>query len=230
MIDPNRQMLASAVTLLEPLLKELVFVGGCTTGLFLTDPAVGGIRPTKDVDAIVDVTSYAKYAALAERLRDLGLSEDTTEDAPLCRWRHRELIVDVMPIDEDVLGFSNRWYGPAIEAAQNRSIADREIRLVTAAYFVATKFEAFHRRGGGDIVASHDLEDVVAVVDGRLEVVDEIAQSDREVRGFIASEFADLIRNKDFLEALPGFLLPDSASQARQPLLKKRIEAIAALS
>ena len=49
-----------------------------------------------DVDAIVDVTSYAKYIGLAERLRALGLDEDTTPGAPLCRWRHGQLIVDVM--------------------------------------------------------------------------------------------------------------------------------------
>lgn len=56
------------------MLDELVFVGGCTTGLFITDPAAGGIRPTKDVDVIVDVTSYGKYASLSEWLRTLGLA------------------------------------------------------------------------------------------------------------------------------------------------------------
>jgi hypothetical protein len=74
------------VRLLTPVLEELVFVGGCTTGLFLTDPAAGGVRPTKDVDAIVDVASYGAYASLAERLRGLGLAEDTRPGAPLCRW------------------------------------------------------------------------------------------------------------------------------------------------
>ena len=78
MADPNRALFESVVRLLAPVLDELVFVGGCTTGLFITDPAAGGIRPTKDVDAIVDVTSYAKYTALSERLRALGLVEDTT--------------------------------------------------------------------------------------------------------------------------------------------------------
>ena len=89
MADPNRALFESVVRLLAPVLDELVFVGGCTTGLFITDPAAPGIRPTKDVDAIVDVTSYAKYAALSERLRALGLAEDTTPGAPLCRWRGR---------------------------------------------------------------------------------------------------------------------------------------------
>src|SRR5215813_2816821 len=116
--DPNRALFESVVRLLAPVLDELVFVGGCTTGLFITDPAAGGIRPTKDVDAIVDVTSYAKYTALSERLRALGLAEDTTPGAPLCRWRRGDLIVDVMPMDEHVLGFSNRWYPAAIKSAQ----------------------------------------------------------------------------------------------------------------
>ncbi|PYR34229.1 MAG: hypothetical protein DMF90_17840, partial [Acidobacteria bacterium] len=97
MADPNRAHFESVVRLLAPMLDELVFVGGCTTGLFITDPAAGGIRPTKDVDAIVDVTSYAKYTALAEQPRALGLSEDTTPGAPLCRWRHGHQIIDVMP-------------------------------------------------------------------------------------------------------------------------------------
>lgn len=106
------------------MLDELVFVGGCTTGLFIADPAAGGIRPTKDVHAIVDVTSYAKYAALSERLRALGLAEDTTPGAPLCWWRRDDLILDVMPVDERVLGFSNRWYPAAIERLSDSTWQD----------------------------------------------------------------------------------------------------------
>jgi hypothetical protein len=121
--DPNRALFDSVVQLLDPVLDQLVFVGGCTTGLMITDPAASDIRPTKDVDAIVDVTSYAKYAALFERLLALGLKEDTTDGAPLCRWRHKDLIVDVMPIDEDLLGFSNRWYPAAVENVQTLSVA-----------------------------------------------------------------------------------------------------------
>ena len=62
MADPNRALFESVVRLLAPVLDELVFVGGCTTGLFITDSAAGGIRPTRDVDAIVDVASYSKRA------------------------------------------------------------------------------------------------------------------------------------------------------------------------
>lgn len=224
--DPNRELFESVVSLLAPLLDELVFVGGCTTGIFITDPAAGGTRPTKDVDAIVDVTSYAKYAALSEKLRELGLVEDTSEGAPLCRWRYRKIIVDVMPTIESVLGFSNRWYPMAIETAQRHNIAGYDVRIVTPALFVATKLEAFHGRGGNDIFSSHDLEDIITLVDGRQEIVGDVAAADDEVSAYIAEEMGTLLKNPDFREALAGFLLPDAASQARRSTLEQRLVAL----
>ena len=226
MDDPNRALFESVVRLLAPVLDELVFVGGCTTGMFITDPAASGIRPTKDVDAIVDVTSYGKYAALADKLRAIGLVEDTTEGAPLCRWRYGALIVDVMPTDATVLGFSNRWYPEAIETATTTDVADYRIRLVTPALFIATKLEAFRGRGGGDVSASHDLEDIIAVVDGRPEIVSEVAVAPSGVREYIAAEIHALLENRDFIEALPGFLLPDAASQARRDILEERLRRL----
>ena len=110
MTNPNLALLEEAVELLEPLLNELVFVGGCATGLLVTDPAAAGIRPTVDVDAITDVTSYAQYATLSERLRALGLKEDASEGAPTCRWRRRNLILDILPTDERILGFSMQTF------------------------------------------------------------------------------------------------------------------------
>jgi hypothetical protein len=224
--DPNRALFESVVRLLAPVLDELVFIGGCTTGIFITDTAAGGIRPTRDVDAIVDVTSYAQYTALSDRLRTLGLVEDTSEGAPLCRWRHGNVIVDVMPTNATVLGFSNRWYPTAIETAQRLDIAGHSVRIVTPALFIATKLEAFHGRGGDDVFSSHDLEDIVTVVDGRPEIVDDAAAADQRVRAYIASELRSLLANPDFIDALPGFLLPDAANQARRVILKERLQAL----
>ena len=226
MADPNRALFESVVRLLAPVLDELVFVGGCTTGLFISDRAASGIRPTRDVDAIVDVASYAKYSALSERLRALGLTEDTTPGAPLCRWRHDDLIVDVMPVDEQILGFSNRWYPMAVQTADTLNIAGHTLRVVAPALFIATKLEAFHGRGSGDVRASHDLEDIIAVVDGRPEIVNDVAAADTAVRGYIADEIRTLIGDAEFLEALAGFLLPDRASQARRGLLENRLRQL----
>jgi hypothetical protein len=229
-VDPNRVLFESVVRVLTPVLDELVFVGGCTTGLFLTDPAAGGVRPTKDVDAIVDVATYARCASLAERLRGLGLVEDASPGAPLCRWRQGEMVVDVMPTDERVLGFSNRWYPSAMATADRRQVAGRDVRLVTPVFFLATKLEAFRGRGHGDVFASHDLEDIVTVVDGRPEIVEEVTGAAVDVRTYIARQIQMLLDNPDFADALPGLLPPDAASQARRGLLEARLRALCAVS
>ena len=229
MSNHNLDLLAEAARLLKPLLDELVFVGGSTTALFITDKAAADVRPTYDVDAIAEITSYAAYADFSERLRKIGFAEDTTEGAPMCRWRQKKIILDVMPLDEKILGFSNRWYRPAMESAEERELGPGlRIRVVSAIYFCATKLEAFAGRGKGDYLSSHDLEDLVAVIDGRAEIVEEIRSAQEEVRTYIASEINKLLSTPAFVDALPGYLLPDAASQARITLLVSRLRQIAA--
>ena len=98
-------------------MSECAFVGGCATALLVTDPAAAEPRITYDVDVIVEVASYAEYARLSKRLRALGFSEDSSEGAPLCRWVCDGMKLDVMPTDEKVLGFANRWYTAALRYA-----------------------------------------------------------------------------------------------------------------
>jgi hypothetical protein len=151
MHDSNRNQLIAAARLLRPLLGELVFVGGAIAGLLITDPAAADSRTTFDVDAIAEITSYAEYAAFGDRLRALGFREDSSEGSPLCRWVHQGTILDVMPLDEKILGFSNRWYRAAMKSlVTGRLTDDIEIRVVTAPLFIATKLEAFQGRGEGD--------------------------------------------------------------------------------
>jgi len=106
----NLQLLGDVASRLTPLLQDLVFVGGCTTELLITDEAAVPVRTTKDVDAVMALGSYDAYIKVAEQLRGLGFTEDQSEGAPMCRWRAGELILDVMPDDERALGFTNRWY------------------------------------------------------------------------------------------------------------------------
>jgi hypothetical protein len=119
--------------------------------------------------------SYAEYAEFGDRLRRLGFAEDIREGAPVCRWIQQGTTLDVMPLIEKILGFSNRWYRSAMDSAVSKGLADDlEIRMVTAPFFVATKLEAFKGRGKRDFFGSHDLEDVISVVDGRAEIVTEV--------------------------------------------------------
>lgn len=222
MANHNLELLTSVARLLRPLLDDLVFVGGCTTALLITDPAAAEVRPTYDVDSIAEITSYAEYAAFSERLRQLGFMEDQSEGSPICRWAHGEIRLDVMPTDERILGFSNRWYKSAMGSAQRVQLGnDLAIRVVTAPLFVGTKLEAFKGRGKNDYFASHDLEDVIAVIDGRPALLDEVQRAPQDLRQYIRVEMRRLVVQQEFMDALPGYLLPDAASQARLgPLLK----------
>lgn len=180
MANPNLQLLTDAAKLLRPILGELVFVGGCATALLITDKAAADVRPTFDVDAIAEITSYAAYAEFSERLRKLGFQEDAREGAPLCRWRQQTTTLDVMPLDEKILEFSNMWYRPAMDHAEERELEKGlKIRLVAPVYFCASKLEAFAGKGKNDFHASRDLEDLIAVVDGRAELVGEIQAGGR---------------------------------------------------
>jgi len=124
--NPNHQLLVDAAKLLRPILGELVFVGGCSTGLLVTDRAAADVRPTTDVDAIAEITSYVGYIELSERLKKLGFREDAREGAPRCRWRQNTTTLDVMPADGTLFGFRNVWYGPAVSVLRTRTIHRRQ--------------------------------------------------------------------------------------------------------
>jgi hypothetical protein len=228
MRDPNLDQLIATAAALRPLLPELVFVGGCVTGLLITDEAAGEPRGTIDVDAIAEITSYAQYAEFGDRLRGLGFNEDTSKGAPVCRWIQGRMILDVMPFNEKILGFSNRWYKAAVEASVAKKLRDDlEIRMVAAPYFVATKLEAFKGRGAGDFLGSHDLEDVISVVDGRETLSAEVRNAGIDLNKSVGREIAKLLENPAFMDALPGFLLPDAASQSRIKIVLARLRDLA---
>lgn len=226
--DPNREMVIRMARQLGPLRNEFVLVGGSAAGLLVTEVAGAPVRVTRDVDMVVEVGSYASYSRLGERLRERGFAEDASEDAPMCRWRHKDLILDVMAVEEKVLGFGNRWYRAAVEQAQPVELTSGlHIGMITAPYFLGTKFEAFAARGKGDYSVSQDLEDIVVVVDGRDELVGEVATSAADLRNYIARWMNRLTTADDFEAALPGYLMPDEGSQARMGLVLERMKSMA---
>jgi len=227
-MNQNIEILERTVQLIGSLADEMVFVGGCATGLLLTDPAAPPIRVTLDVDVIIEVASLVEYHRLSGKLRKRGFVEDLSPNAPICRWKTKEVILDVMPSNPQILGFGNRWFSPAFKRAKSVTLpSGKGIRMLTAPYFLATKLEAFNDRGGGDYLLSTDMEDIVTVLDGRPEIIDEVRRSERKLSDYLAERFSALLKERSFLDALPGHLPSDSVSQARLPLLIERIRAIA---
>jgi hypothetical protein len=217
---------------LKSLNDRVVFLGGAITELLITDPAAPATRVSRDVDVIIEIASLIAYYKLEGDLRELGFTQSLNEDDdPLCRWRIDDIIVDVMPTDLPMLGFSNRWYPSAVKNAIRHEIDKTlQINLVTAPFFLGTKIEAFYGRGEEDYLASHDMEDIIVIIDGRQEIVKEIKKVSEDLRSYLSETFQTFLQNDTFLEALPGHLLPDEASQARYPLLLERLQQIANLS
>ncbi len=204
--------------------ERLVFVGGCTTALFITDQiALEGVRATDDVDLIVDLAGYAAWADLQAQLREKGFSE-SPDDNVICRMRLGELKVDFMPDDERILGFSNRWYSKGIKSATKYALTDSlEIKLLTPALFVATKLEAYQGRGVGDLLMSRDMEDILLVVDGREELLADIQSVDEDIRSYIAEQFGSIRTHNNFEHFLTGNI---QGPEGRADIVRERLTAI----
>lgn len=204
-------MLERAARVLNPFLDEVAFVGGATIALWITDPAAPEPRPTKDVDVVVEVASRLAWHNFEERLRAQGLRNDSSSQV-ICRWiagrGEDELLIDAMPSDASILGFENRWQRPALDCALAVELpSGRRLRAITPPYLVATKLEAWNGRGRGDHLRSHDLDDVIDLVDGREEIVAEVAAAPVELRSYLATEIAALLAQQRFRDKLDGTIV-----------------------
>jgi predicted nucleotidyltransferase len=206
--------LETAAAILGPLLDEVVFVGGATVHLWLTEPGAPPARATEDVDVICEVATRVEYHRLGSRLRERGLREAFGEPA-ICRWKctDPELVLDVMPTAPDILGFSNPWYEEAISTAATITLdSDAKIRAATPAVLVATKLCAWKGRGKGDLLRSLDVHDVLTLVDGRPELASEIEAAQSDLRTYLRDELVQLQAESYFNYAV------DSATAGYGPL------------
>lgn len=226
MANPNLELLSGMAHAMGPLCEQVVFVGGCATGLLISQPLVADARATEDVDAIVEVATLVDYHALADQLMARGFKQTMADNTPPFRWFWQSMQLDLVPLDEKVLGFANRWYRPGFDAAQLATLpTGLQLRHLSAPYFLATKLEAFKDRGNNDVYLSHDLEDIITVVDGRDELLAELAAAPSEVRHFIAGHFQAVLNHPDFSNVLPGIV----SQSTRAGLVLQRIAEMARL-
>jgi predicted nucleotidyltransferase len=235
MNNPNLAILELVAKALGPVCDDVVFVGGCATGLLLTLARPERIRITEDVDIIAQALTARDYHAIEAKVRAQGFSNDMRPGAPICRWLYGSVTVDVMPTFQDILGFANRWYPLAVETATTVVLeSGMRIRLISAPVFIATKLEAFIDRGHSvdgqpDYLGSHDLEDIVTVVDRRPELLAECADSSPELRAYLAQAFSRLLADADFNTTLAGHLPGDASSQGRLQKLRDAMREFANL-
>ena len=226
MANPNMDLLIALARAMGPLCDQVVFVGGCATGLLVDNAELMDVRPTEDVDAILEVASLAAYHRLADQLVERGFKQTMADNTPPFRWYWNHMQLDLVPLDETVLGFANPWYRVGFETARSVEAADRLVlRHLSAPHFLATKFEAFKDRGQNDVYLSHDLEDIMTVMEGRSTVVQELAAAHEAVRKHVGHCVAALLDMPTFHNALPGLL----SDPEREHVVKARLTQIAQL-
>ncbi len=226
-LTPQIEILGRAAACLGTLSDRFVFVGGSVVDLLLSDPQAPFARPTDDIDLIVELSTIAEYYDLAEQMRRAGFREDVGSPV-ICRWLAKNLVVDLMPSREGILGFSNRWYVSAIPHRQRTVLPNGiEISIIDAPHFIATKLEAFASRGKGDMFQSHDLEDIVAVFSGRSELPMEIAGAPEEVKNFICRSVFGLTNRPGVHDAVEGHLASLLDSKSRSTIVLERLREVA---
>jgi hypothetical protein len=222
----NLALLQLAARKLGNLNDDVVYLGGCATALFINDPSSLDVRATIDVDCIIDVISLVEYHKFENQLIQKGFKKSMEEDV-ICRFRCAEVILDVMPTDQKILGFGNPWYKKALQHAVNHEIADDLIiKSISAPYFLATKFEAFKTRGNNDLWSSHDYEDIVSVVAGRINIVEEVETANPELREHLKDEFKRVLQNNQFEATLPGHVNDGPATMQNVQVVINRINQI----
>lgn len=227
MPSTNIMMLQTVANGLGELKSEMVFVGGAVTEFYADNPAASEIRPTLDVDCVIEISSRLQYARLEENLRTRGFKNDTSKGAPICRWIYKDIKVDVMPTDSNILGFSNRWYEGGIEIKIQKTLPDgTEVFVFPLEYYLAAKFEAHNARGGNDLRQSHDFEDIIYILDNCSEILDSISASNQSVKMYLKKECQKLLENPNITEGIETALPYGSGNEVTDIIIES-IQGIA---
>jgi len=203
---------------------KVVFVGGAVAELYADNPELSDIRPTMDVDCVLDIaiSTYVDYSRLEKMLHTFGFKNDQSDGAPICRKIYQDIIVDFMPVNPDILGFSNQWYADGWKNRQTFMITNElSINILSVEYYVATKFEALIGRGGTDIRGSHDWEDIVYIMSNCNALSEAVRRSKNEnLHNYLKQQMLRLLENDNIREIIYTALPYESAEESIDAVLQ----------
>ncbi len=224
-------MLEGAAEALGEMTEEVVFLGAATLPLWISDPGSPPLRATADVDVVVEVTTLIEYNRFEQRLREAGFRDEGTVLGRFLFGPDHTRQLDAIPADASILGFENRWQRASLPAAVTRELpSGARIRTLPPPHLLATKLEAFASRGKGDFLGSRDFEDIVALVDGREELLSEAAGAPADLQEYLALELSRHLADPRSFEAIVAHLEPGRESRQRaDSVVLPRLRALATL-
>ena len=226
----NREYLAAVASALGPLVEEVVFTGGLVVQEYWTVPALREPRATLDADVIAEAATYAEYTAFGRRLGKRGFLQLANVGTPPYRWMKDDLVLDVMPLDAKILGFTNQWYRSGVARTIQVTLgATVSIRILDAPHFLASKLEAYRGRGVDDPYISHDLEDVISVIAARPGCVEETRAADPEMAAWIGSVLRGVFPEGRRVEMVAVHMEP-TAPAGLAEAVAERITALTAIA
>ena len=224
----NRTQMIEAVKTLARALGDLneyvVFVGGAVVGLYADDPGAPEVRPTKDVDIVLEIKSLSRLEELRKALaaRDIY---PASEEKVMCRFRYQNILLDVMSTQEVGWAPANPWFRVGFDRAENYNFDDVSIRIMPIPIYLASKFSAFEERGT-DPRTSHDFEDIVFILDNRATLINDVKQAEKDVREFLVNKFNDILVDSSLQEAILSHLEPATQMKRFEMLVQKLKEII----
>ena len=119
---------------------------------------------------------------------------------------YEDVTVDVMSTKAVGWAPADQWFAPGFKHVEKRNIEGQQIRILPLAYFLATKFSAFHDRGAKDPRTSKDFEDITYILDNREDLIEQIINSPGDVKQYLISEFKIILSDSDLQEAIIAYL------------------------
>ena len=221
----NKSAIKKIAYALGKLNDKVVYVGGAVVSLYINDPGADDVRPTKDVDIGLEISSLGKLEELRQNLTMKGFIQ-TSEDDVICRFHYGDIIVDIMATEEIGWAPANEWFKPGFKHLIERTIEDIHIRILSLSYFLASKFSAFHDRGSDDPRSSHDFEDIIYILDNRDDFDESILKSPDDVKNYLKSEFSAILKNPVLQEAVQGNLSYDNQKKRFDMIVEKLKEIV----
>ena len=219
----NITVVAEVAAALKHYKDLMVFVGGAVVSLYTDDPAADEIRPTRDVDMTLNVINLSKWNEIQEDLAKLGFYPDPMGHA-ICSYKYKNIPVDIMASEDGPFGPANRWYKIGFKNLWTTKAKEQEIKILSAPCYLATKFEAYNNRGK-DYRTSHDIEDIFYILDNRINIVQEINESEQIIQDFIKEQLL-VIKKKGLLEEVLLAHIHPLMVEERMPIVLEKIELI----